>query len=158
MFLVRKNYRTDFRRSMLIALGVAIISIGNMHVPEYNRYHQFKIFENEKGDDSSRIPAGVWVVGKKTLQSYNDQSLLGKIKGWWGRGDWPGGTDLWGNYRIWLVPQLGTDIKNRRGLVIHGGNKHSSPWGIDMGSEIDDFAQHLQESNTPLELNIDYND
>ena len=94
----------------------------------------------------------------KTLQSYADQGLMNKVKGWWGRGDWPGGKNIWGNYRIWLVPKAGTDIKNRRGLVIHGGNYHSSPWGIDMGPEIDDFARRLQASDAPLELNIGYDD
>lgn len=158
MFYVLHCRKSDFKRAAVVAICVAVVSIANMHVSEYNRYHQFKIFEAERGEDSSRIPAGIWMVGPKTLQSYADQGLMNKVKGWWGRGDWPGGKNIWGNYRIWLVPKAGTDIKNRRGLVIHGGNYHSSPWGIDMGPEIDDFARRLQASDAPLELNIDYDD
>ncbi len=158
MFIAWKKRHLNFRHSVIMVLAVAVISIANMHVSEYNRYHQFKIFEAERGKDSSRIPGGIWLVSPKTLQSYADQGLMNKIKGWWGRGDWPGGIDIWGEYRIWLIPHADTDTKNRRGLVIHGGDTRSSPWGIDMGPEIVGFAQRLQASDTPLELEIDYND
>ena len=147
---------SDFRRAFLIAIAVAVISIANMHVSEYNRNHQFKVMKAEQGEDGSRIPAGTWIVGSKTLQSYADQGLMNKIKGWWGRGDWPGGLDIWGQYRVWLLPHTSTDTQNRRGLVIHGGNKQKSPWGINMGDEIIGFAERLKSSDAPLELEINY--
>ena len=51
-----------------------------------------------------------------------------------------------------------TDDLGRRGLVIHGGIKNSSPWGIDMGNAIVDFAIKLREADAPLELNLSYDE
>ena len=145
-------------RSFLVAFIVAIISLLNMYVPEYNWNKQYDIFQAEKGNAGSRVPAGTWLAGVETMQAFDEQSVWMKMKGLFGRGNWPGGYYLWGDYRIWLVAGDKTDDLGRRGMVIHGGIKNSSPWGIDMGNAIVDFAAQLREAKVPLELNLSYSE
>ena len=104
----------------------------------------------------SRIPEGKWWVSAEQMQKYYDASFWERAKGFFGRGEWPGGYPLWGDYRVWLLPDLATDTMGRRGMVIHGGVKKSSPWGIDMGDNILDFAIQLRSAKTALPMNINY--
>lgn len=143
-------------KSLLAVSVITLLSVLNLFFSDYVWQKQFSLFKTEQGKDMSRIPEGVWVVSKERLQSYNDQNLMMKIKGWWGRGDWPGGQRIWGEYRVWLVPDYNTESKGRRGMVLHGGNKVGSPWGINVGEGISRLADFLLENSKPMELTVDY--
>ena len=51
-----------------------------------------------------------------------------------------------------------TDTLGRRGMVFHGGTKNSSPWGIDMGDDIIDFAIQLRQNKGPMDIEVRYGD
>lgn len=147
--------RTVIKSFVLVAI-VACMSFANMYVSSYNWNQQFKMFQNERGGEDSRVPEGVWIVDLANLQRFEDQTTLSKVKGWWGRGHWPGGYAIWGDYRVWLVPTEDIDVKGRRGLVLHGGTKTGSPWGINLGASIMDLAFKMREVQKPFELNVAY--
>jgi len=133
----------------LICLGIPMIAIAiAVYTPTYNWNREFKSF-------SSSIPAGKWWISPQLVEKYDDQTSWEKLKGYVSRGRWPGGYAFWGPYRIWLRPDFLTFVQGRRGMVIHGGTRRASPWGIDMGNDIVDFATMLRESQKPLELNVE---
>ena len=149
-------WRANTNKALVPLVLVAVLSVINMYAPNYNRSHQFKIYTAEDGTDMSRIPAGKWLVSNQMMESYAEQPFMMKAKGWFGRGEWPGNSAMWGEYRIWLVPGPNTSNEGRRGLVLHGGTKEGSPWGVNMGKDITDFAGKLKDIPTPLELNVEY--
>ena len=155
MFLAWK-WRANVKKAILPLVVIALLSFANMYVPSYNRSHQFDLYTAEDGTDLSRIPAGKWLVSNQMMESYNDQSFVTKAKGWFGRGDWPGNYAIWGDYRVWLVPGPDTSNEGRRGLVLHGGTKLGSPWGVNMGADVAEFANKLKDIPTPLELMVEY--
>lgn len=138
-------------RAFVPAALIALLSLANLYQPYYNRNSQFKFY----GDDS-RIPEGKWLLHIGEMQRYADQNLMMKLKGWWGRGDWPGGFAFWGGYRVWMQPEIGTDDKGRRGFVLHGGTQEGTPWGINLGAEMQDFAMKVQDVSGSMELTVDY--
>lgn len=138
-------------RSFIVAAFVTVLSLANLYVPYYNWNSQFKAYE-----DGARIPEGNWFLMTGSMQRYADQNMMMKLKGWWGRGDWPGGYAFWGDYRIWMQPDADTNDQGRRGFVLHGGTRQGSPWGINIGEEMLDFAMKTRGINAPLELNMRY--
>ena len=149
-------WRADAKKALLPLVLVALFSLLNMYVPNYTRSHEFSKYLTSDGVDNSRIPAGKWLVSNQMMESYAEQSLMTKLKGWFGRGEWPGNSAMWGEYRIWLVPGPNTSMEGRRGFVLHGGKKQGSPWGVNMGKDINDFADKLKGISNPLELNVEY--
>lgn len=149
VYLLRRN---PFR-AVVPAVLIALLSVINLYAPYYNWNSQFKAYEH-----NSRIPEGNWLLNMAGMQRYADQNVMMKIKGWWGRGDWPGGYAFWGDYRIWMQPDAGTDDNGRRGFVLHGGTKEASPWGINLGDEMLDFAMKARNVSVPFELNVNYAD
>lgn len=154
VFLLRRKPA----QAVVPAAVIAVLSLANLYVPYYNWNRQFDIYADEKGQDNSRIPEGMWVLFPKEMQNYNDQSVMMKLKGLWGRGDWPGGYAFWGEHRVWMYPDAGGDDNGRRGFVLHGGTREGTPWGINIGSEITDFAAAVKGVPAPLELNVNYKD
>ena len=148
----KKHIKAAFVLGFFPLLSAAVFA----YMPTYNWNQQFALFNAEKGESKSRIPEGKWWVSLEQMQKYDDASAWEKLKGVFGRGEWPGGYDIWGDYRAWLLPDFATDTLGRRGMVVHGGVKKASPWGIDMGDNIIDFAIRLRESKEPLALTIDY--
>ena len=143
-------------KAVIVASFISVLSFLNLYVPEYTRQSYFTTAQRLYGD--SRIPEGIWLMYPYNLERFEDQSFLSKIKGWWGRGDWPGGYALWGDYRIWITPAPETDDYGRRGLVIHGGTKDGTPWGINIGDETIDVAINLRQSREPLEIEVNYSE
>jgi hypothetical protein len=152
-YLYKKQNINSFICSVFIILSALI----SAYIPTYNWNKQFEIFNAEKTIESSRIPEGKWWISKDNMNRYDDQSSWSKLKGAFGRGLWPGGFAVWGDYRIWIKPDYMTNTKGRRGLVFHGGTKNKSPWGIDMGNDIVDLAIRVRQSDVPLDIEISYN-
>lgn len=148
--------RKSFKWACAFALLPILSALFSWYMPYYNWNQQFEIYNLEKGNDQSRIPEGKWWVSAEQMQKYYDSSFWERTKGYFGRGEWPGGYALWGDYRMWLLPDLATDTKGRRGMVIHGGTKKSSPWGIDMGDNVIDFAIQLRRAKGAMPLNVNY--
>jgi len=144
------------KRHLLAALMLLLpelFSIGIFYyLPHYNFEKQFAIFEAEKGNSNTRIPAGSWWVFPDEADRYDDASNWEKLKGYLGRGEWPGGYPLWGEYRFWLLPDLATNTLGRRGMVLHGGTKEKSPWGVNLGTDVLDMAIAIRKSAKPVEL------
>lgn len=144
-------------KSAMICLLMILFSAGAFaYMPTYNWNKQFAVFVAERATENSRIPQGKWWTMESKMQRYNDASSCEKLKGYLGRGEWPGGYPFWGEYRVWLIPDFSTDTLGRRGMVFHGGNKASSPWGVDMGNDIVDFAIQLRQNGEPMEIDIRY--
>lgn len=145
------------KQNAFIYLGCVIVTVMFFYyAPESNWNKQFAIFNAEKTIENSRVPEGKWWVSAQNMDRFEDQNAWSKLKGKFGRGLWPGGYPIWGEYRIWLRPDMATNTKGRRGLVFHGGEKNASPWGIDMGKDIVDFAIRLRQSGQPLDIVISY--
>ncbi len=153
IFLWRKKY-------VKTALGVLLLPLltaaAFLYMPFYNWNQQFEIYTAEKTNEKSRVPEGKWWVSVDQMQRYYDASVWERLKGAFGRGEWPGGYALWGDYRVWMLPDFTTDTLGRRGMVIHGGTQESSPWGIDMGDNVIDLAIQLRSNKKPVELNVRY--
>lgn len=152
VFLLRRRPA----RSFAAAAFIAVLALSNLYVPYCNWNRQFKLYADEEGRDNSRIPEGIWLLDLQGMQHYDDQGVMMKLKGLWGRGDWPGGYAFWGGSRVWMRPDAGTDDQGRRGFVLHGGTRNGSPWGINLGSEMADFAASVRGVAVPLELTVDY--
>ncbi len=155
MFLAWK-WKANSKKALLPLVLIALLSLLNMYVPNYTRSHEFAKYLTADGVDNSRIPAGKWLVSNQMMESYADQSFMTKAKGWFGRGEWPGNSAMWGEYRVWLVPGANTSMEGRRGFVLHGGKKAGSPWGVNMGKDVEEFANKLKDIPNPLELNVEY--
>lgn len=152
-------YRKKSVKFAWILVLLPIISAAvSWYMPFYNWNKQFEIYMSEKGNDKSRIPAGKWWASAEQMQKYYDASAWERLKGCFGRGEWPGGYALWGDYRMWLLPDLATDTKGRRGMVIHGGTQKASPWGIDMGDNVIDFAIRLRQAKKAIPMNVNYSE
>ncbi len=154
VWLRRRFCKTSLILSALPLMSAAVFA----YMPSYNWNRQFEIFEAERTIENSRIPAGRWWASAEQMQRYDDNSAWEKFKGYFGRGEWPGGYPIWGDYRVWLLPDFATDTLGRRGMVFHGGNKISSPWGIDMGDDIIDFAIRLRRNGGPMSIEVSYDD
>ncbi len=140
-----------------VVLLIPLLTAGAfLYMPTYNWNRQFAIFNAERTTENSRIPAGKWWASLDQMQRYYDVSGWERLKGYFGRGEWPGGYAMWGDYRIWLLPDFATDTLGRRGMVLHGGTKNSSPWGIDMGDDIIDFAIQLRQNDGPMNIDVRY--
>ena len=155
LFLIgKKRLKTGTALLLLPLLTAAAF----LYMPTYNWNRQFAVFNAERTNENSRIPEGKWWVSLDQMQRYYDASLWERLKGRFGRGEWPGGYAVWGDYRIWLLPDFSTDTLGRRGMVFHGGTKNSSPWGIDMGDDIIDFAIQLRQNKGPMDIEVRYGD
>lgn len=150
--------RKYFKISFIIMFFPFLSALMFLYMPTYNWNRQFAVFNQERHHENSRIPEGKWWVSVDQMERYSDVSLWEKLKGCFGRGEWPGGYAIWGDYRVWLLPDFKTNTLGRRGMVFHGGTKNSSPWGIDLGDQIIDFAIQLRRAKAPLEININYGD
>ena len=73
-------------------------------------------------------------------------------------GNWSGGYDSWGDYRIWLYPAKGTDAKNRSGLAIHGGATYGSDGCIDLATKVDEFMKMYRKYGKDMKLIVKYAD
>ena len=141
------------KTAIIPALLITVLSLVNAAVPDYTREQEFIRLDIAENEDNS-LPDGQWLIRQSEIQKFADQSTLMKLKGIWGRGEWPGGHAFWGDYRMWLLASNSTDTHGRRGFVVHGGTKKGSPWGVNMGKGLNNFAKDAIKYGAPLEMTV----
>lgn len=112
------------------------------------------------------MPEGEWLVSQKRYQNYDrDASFIDKYvcPAFYGRsgkpcGAWPKGTESWGNHRIELLPTDSVDMQGRGGIWMHGGTTPGSAGCLDLGENMDDFAQYFLQYGKDLPLRVKYPD
>ena len=88
LFLIgKKRLKTGTALLLLPLLTAAAF----LYMPTYNWNRQFAVFNAERTNENSRIPEGKWWVSLDQMQRYYDASLWERLKGRFGRGEWPGG-------------------------------------------------------------------
>jgi hypothetical protein len=132
----------------------------NQQWPAYSgtRYY----WENKKFDteaqakkDEGPIPEGSYLVPIQRLQRRPDD-LFEELKGRIFRGAWPGWERSWGDYRVWLEPQSGTNTYGRGGFSIHGGSEPGSVGCIDLVENMNIFVQKLYRYGKDMVLKVEY--
>jgi hypothetical protein len=78
------------------------------------------------------------------------------MKNTFGRGYWPGGSRSWGNKRILLEPESGTNTYGRTGMSIHGGDVPGSRGCIDLVHNMVSFARRFKEYGKSMHLKVRY--
>jgi hypothetical protein len=106
--------------------------------------------------DKGPLPEGAWLVDPSRTQSYDSISTGQMIKGLVGRGEWPGGTGSWGDYRTWLSPLNVPNLYNRSGFSIHGGDTPGSAGCIDLTGANNSFHNWLMNYGRPVVLDVSY--
>lgn len=94
--------------------------------------------------------------GAQRTQSFDSISTGQMIKGLVGRGEWPGGTGSWGDYRTWLSPLNVPNLYNRSGFSIHGGDTPRSAGCIDLTGANNSFHNWLMDYGRPVVLDVSY--
>lgn len=102
------------------------------------------------------IPAGTYIARQSELQFYKDISWGDRQRSVIGFGTWRGGTDSWGNSRVWLEPSKETNTYGRSGFSIHGGIEPGSAGCIDLTSQMDDFTKWFENNGHDLIINVEY--
>ena len=106
--------------------------------------------------DRGPIPEGLWYVRQSEYQEMPDynwiQSFLQEI----GRTAWPGGESSWGRRRIWLLSAPSTEIYDRSGFSIHGGDRPGSAGCIDLTNQMPSFANAFRQYGKDMILVVRY--
>jgi hypothetical protein len=97
----------------------------------------------------------MYIVPQERYQERPDDWWEG-MKNTFGRGAWPGGSRSWGNQRIWLEPESGTNIYGRTGLSIHGGDIPGSRGCIDLVHYMESFAKNFRKYGKSMRLEVRY--
>ena len=106
--------------------------------------------------DKGTIPAGTYIARQSELQFYKDISWGDRQRYAFGFGTWRGGTDSWGNSRVWLEPSKETNTFGRDGFSIHGGATPGSAGCIDLTSGMDGFTDWFKNNGHDLIINVEY--
>ena len=112
--------------------------------------------EHQDKKDTGPIPAGIYVARQSELQFYKDISWGDRQRSAIGFGTWRGGTDSWGNSRVWLDASKDTNTYGRSGFSIHGGAIPGSAGCIDLTSSMDDFTKWFENNGHDLIINVKY--
>lgn len=104
--------------------------------------------EAQKKKDEGPIPAGWYSVKQDRYQE--------RPYGFIGMRTWPGGSKSWGNHRIWLEPEAGTNTYGRTGMSIHGGDVPGSRGCIDLVGGMEAFAQRFRKYGKDMRLEVRY--
>ena len=102
------------------------------------------------------IPEGTYVARQSDLQFYKDISWGDRQRSSIGFGTWRGGTNSWGNSRVWLEPSRETNALGRGGFSIHGGTEPGSAGCIDLTFSMDNFAKWFENNGQDLLINVEY--
>ena len=102
------------------------------------------------------IPEGTYVARQSELQFYKDISWGDRQRSSIGFGTWRGGTNSWGNSRVWLEPSRETNTLGRDGFSIHGGTEPGSAGCIDLTFSMDNFAKWFENNGQDLLINVEY--
>lgn len=116
--------------------------------------------ERQKVPEKGPIPekdSTYWINPQEIQYISNRAKRLGSF----GFGNFPGGTDSWGNSRVWINPQNpdGDEIKRGK-FSIHGGEAPGSRGCIDLTNNNDEFMHRLKSlrgtmDSIPLKVNYD---
>lgn len=111
--------------------------------------------EAQKTEDGGPIPEGWYLVPQERYQERPDD-WWEDIKNALGGGAWPGGRKSWGDQRIWLEPESGTNTYGRTNMSIHGGDVPGSRGCIDLVHSMGDFAKRFKEYRQSMRLEVRY--
>ena len=136
---------TIYQNGKVVASWNAVSGKPGYQSPEY---------QNLK--DKGTIPAGTYIARQSELQFYKDISWGDRQRSAIGFGTWRGGTDSWGNSRVWLEPSKETNTFGRNGFSIHGGATPGSAGCIDLTSGIDGFTDWFKNNGHDLIINVEY--
>ena len=106
--------------------------------------------------DKGTIPEGTYVARQSELQFYKDITWGNRLRSAVGFGTWRGGTDSWGESRVWLEPSKETNTYGRSGFSAHGGAEPGSAGCIDLTHHIDEFTQWFEKNGHDLIINVKY--
>jgi len=114
--------------------------------------------------DEGPIAEGLYWVDPKQIQYYNDMGSWDQFKSHFGGSAWPGGTDSWGNERVWIYPQKVSILDPQTGKyvtrgywTIHGGSTPGSRGCIDLTNSATLFFNRLSNAQSPrVYLNVYY--
>lgn len=105
------------------------------------------------------LPEGEWKLKQTEYQEWAPLSAFQKILGYSGAGgQWQGGVGAWGQHRVWLEPEPGTETFGRDNFSIHGGADPGSAGCIDMLYNAPEFFEYFRNSGKDLKLVVDYGD
>lgn len=121
---------------------------------EYFTAEDYSI-EAQKKRDEGPIPAGWYRVPQDRYQE-RPNDMWERIKNSLGGGSWRGGKRSWGNHRIWLEPEAGTNTYGRSGLTIHGGDEPGSRGCIDLVQNMESFARWFTAYGKDMRLEVAY--
>ena len=112
--------------------------------------------EYQSVKDKGTIPEGTYVARQSELQFYKDITWDNRLRSAVGFGTWRGGTDSWGESRVWLEPSKETNTYDRSGFSVHGGAEPGSAGCIDLTHHIDEFTQWFEKNGHDLIINVKY--
>jgi len=112
--------------------------------------------ENQGLKDKGPLPEGTYVARQSKIQFYKDIDWLDRQKSHIWRGSWPGGTDSWGDSRVWLEPAEKTNLLGRKKFSVHGGKDLGSLGCIDLTSQMDDFTKWFTGNNKDVIIYVKY--
>ncbi|MCL1892240.1 MAG: DUF2778 domain-containing protein [Alphaproteobacteria bacterium] len=116
---------------------------------------QTKEFQNIK--DKGPLPEGIYIAKQEGYQEHKDISWLDKrISSTGLAGSWRGGTDSWGNQRVWLEPAKQNNMFGRSGFSIHGGKDPGSLGCIDLTSLMSAFSKWFKSNGKDVILKVRY--
>jgi hypothetical protein len=109
--------------------------------------------------DKGPLPEGFYDVKQSEYQNLNEITNWDYIEGIFGRGTWPSflsPENSWGNERVWLQPQQGTDTYGRTNFSIHGGWAPESAGCIDLVNNASTFFDFFKSLGSDAVLQVDY--
>ncbi|WP_237113872.1 tlde1 domain-containing protein [Pseudoalteromonas rubra] len=106
--------------------------------------------------DVGPIPEGEYYVEQHRLQDWESLPDEYKLAAIMKAGPWPGGKIAWGEHRVWLSPEYGTETYGRSGFSIHGGMYPGSAGCIDLTSNMSDFVRYFKSYNQDIILKVNY--
>lgn len=106
--------------------------------------------------DLGPIPEGNYALPKSEYQNWGSVKGLAWLRSNIGIGPWPGGTDSWGEHRIWLKPSNETNTYGRGGFSVHGGTEPGSQGCIDLTGQMNSFANWFIKNDSDVFLHVKY--
>jgi RHS repeat-associated protein len=108
------------------------------------------------------IPEGTYAIYSQGIQKYNEMSTFDKYISNIGGSAFPGGTDSWGEERVWIYPQSVSVIDPKTGkkvirtnMSVHGGIQPGSRGCIDLYKNAPKFFKKLSQSAMKRAIYLD---
>jgi hypothetical protein len=124
----------------------------------------FSYSQRAQATSGGPIPEGLYFINPQEIQNYNNLSGVDKMFSNVGMGTFPGGTNSWGENRVWIQPNTTftySDVTEgavyRSDMSIHGGNEPGSRGCIDLHKNANYFFNMLSDSKGSfIRLNVNY--